>query len=145
MEFFDSLVRSRSGGILMNDWYESLQRPALTPPNWIFGPVWTVLYVMIAVSIFLFVKNHKTESGYGIYVLIALHLISNFSWTSLFFGLKAPGLALADILFLGMSLILIIYYFWQTNRTASVLLWPYLTWVLFATYLNISFYLLNRT
>ncbi|MBU1106837.1 MAG: tryptophan-rich sensory protein [Candidatus Riflebacteria bacterium] len=84
----------------MSDWYESLQRPALTPPNWVFGPVWTILYIMIAVSIFLFVKNHKTETGIGIYLLIALHLISNVSWTVIFFRLQSPGLALIDIVIL---------------------------------------------
>lgn len=129
----------------MNNWYETLQRPALTPPNWIFGPVWTVLYVMIAISIFLFVKNHKTESGVGIYFLIVVHLIANFSWTVLFFRLQSPGFALIDIVFLDISLILMIYCFWQTNRIASILLWPYLLWVLFATYLNFAFYFLNKT
>jgi len=129
----------------MNDWYESLQRPALTPPNWVFGPVWTVLYILIALSIFLFVKNHKTGTGFGIYFLIALHLIANFSWTALFFRLQSPGLALIDIVVLDVSLILMIYCFWQTNRIASTLLWPYLLWVFFATYLNFSFYILNRT
>lgn len=128
----------------MNDWYESLQRPALTPPNWVFGPVWTVLYIMIAVSIFLFVKNHKTGNGFWIYFLIAFHLVSNFSWTALFFRLQSPGLALIDIIVLDLSLILIIYYFWQTNKIASILLLPYLLWVIFATYLNFSFYILNR-
>ena len=129
----------------MNDWYESLQRPPLTPPNWLFGPIWTVLYIMIALSIFLFVKNHKTGTGFGIYFLIALHLIANFSWTALFFRLQSPGLALIDIVVLDVSLMLMIYYFWQTNRIASTLLWPYLLWVLFATYLNFSFYVLNKT
>jgi tryptophan-rich sensory protein len=128
----------------MNDWYERLQRPALTPPNWVFGPVWTILYVMIAVSIIMFIRKYKIENGYGIYVLIAIHLASNIAWTGLFFGLKAPGLALIDILFLDLSLMLMIRYFWQFNRIASVLLWPYLVWVLFATYLNASFYVLNR-
>lgn len=129
----------------MNSWYEGLNRPALTPPSWVFGPVWTTLYVMIAVAIFLFVKNYKAENGIGIYFLITLHLISNFSWTGLFFGLQNPGLALIDIIFLDLSLMLMIYCFWQTNKTASVLLWPYLLWVLFATYLNLSFYILNRS
>ena len=128
----------------MNDWYDGLQRPVLTPPNWIFGPVWTVLYIMIALSILLFLKNHKAGSGPGIYFLIALHLITNFSWTALFFRMQSPGLALIDIVILDVSLLIMIYYFWQTNRIASFLLWPYLLWVLFATYLNFSFYILNR-
>lgn len=129
----------------MNDWYESLQKPALTPPNWVFGPVWTVLYIMIALSIFLFVKNHRAESGFGIYLLLALHLTSNFSWTALFFRMQSPGLALIDIVILDISLAFIVCYFWQINKIASILLWPYLLWVLFATYLNFAFYITNKT
>ena len=129
----------------MNEWYEGLNRPRLTPPDWVFGPAWTILYVMIAISIFLFLRKYKSENGYGIYILLALHLISNISWTSLFFGLKSPGLALIDILFLDISLFFIVWFFWQIHRTASILLWPYLGWVLFATYLNASFYVLNKT
>ena len=128
----------------MNSWYDTLQRPKLTPPDWVFGPVWTVLYVMIAVSIFLFIRKYKSENGYGIYALIVLHLIFNFSWTGIFFGLKAPGLALIDILLLDISLVFMIRYFWQADVVSSILLWPYLIWVLFATYLNASFYILNR-
>ena len=128
----------------MNTWYETLQRPRLTPPDWVFGPVWTLLYVMIAVSIFLFIRKYKSENSYGIYALIVLHLIFNFSWTGIFFGLKAPGLALIDILLLDISLVLMIRYFWQTDVVSSIMLWPYLIWVLFATYLNASFYILNR-
>ena len=128
----------------MNTWYETLQRPRLTPPDWVFGPVWTVLYVMIAVSIFLFIRKYKSENGYGIYVLIVLHLIFNLSWTGIFFGLKAPGLALIDIILLDISLVFMIRYFWQGDVVSSILLWPYLIWVLFATYLNASFYILNR-
>ena len=128
----------------MNTWYETLQRPRLTPPDWLFGPVWTVLYVMIAVSIFLFIRKYKSENGYGIYVLIILHLIFNFLWTGVFFGLKAPGLALIDIILLDISLVFMIRYFWQTDVVSSILLWPYLIWVMFATYLNASFYILNR-
>ena len=128
----------------MNTWYETLQRPRLTPPDWVFGPVWTVLYVMIAVSIFLFIRKYKSENGYGIYVLIILHLIFNFLWTGVFFGLKAPGLALIDIILLDISLVFMIRYFWQADVVSSILLWPYLIWVMFATYLNASFYILNR-
>jgi len=129
----------------MNGWYQSLHRPPLTPPDWIFGPVWTVLYIMIALSIFLFVKNRKKEDGLALYFLVALHLLANFSWTALFFRLQSPGLALIDIAVLDISLMVMIYYFRKTSRIASILLWPYLLWVLFATYLNVAFYVLNST
>ena len=129
----------------MNEWYETLQRPKFTPPDWVFGPVWTILYIMIAISLFLFLRKYKSENGYGIYVLIVLHLVSNISWTSIFFGLKSPGLALIDILFLDISLLLMVLFFWRTYNISSILLWPYLVWSLFATYLNASFYVLNKT
>jgi tryptophan-rich sensory protein len=129
----------------MNDWYESLNKPVLTPPNWVFGPVWTILYIMIAVSIFIFVKNYKTQTGLAIYFLIGFHLITNIIWTTLFFRLQSPTLALIDIIVLDISLIFIIYHFWQVNRVASILLWPYLLWCLFATYLNFSFCILNQS
>ena len=128
----------------MNEWYETLQRPKFTPPDWVFGPVWTILYIMIAISLFLFLRKYKSENGYGIYVLIVLHLVSNISWTSIFFGLKSPGLALIDILFLDISLLLMVLFFWRTYNISSILLWPYLIWALFATYLNASFYVLNK-
>jgi len=129
----------------MNGWYQSLHRPPLTPPDWIFGPVWTVLYIMIALSIVLFVKNRTRGTGLAPYFWIILHLLANFSWTALFFRLRSPGLALIDIVVLDISLIVMIHYFWKTSRTASILLWPYSVWVLFATYLNVAFYILNRT
>ena len=129
----------------MNDWYESLQRPALTPPDWLFGPVWTVLYIMIAVSIFLFFKRSKRRVSYGVILLLAAHLLANGVWTAIFFRLKSPGWALMDILFLDASLIVIVALFWKRCKPASLLLMPYLGWVLFATYLNAGFYFLNST
>jgi tryptophan-rich sensory protein len=128
----------------MNGWYAGLKRPWLTPPDWVFAPVWTILYLMIALSMFLFLKKYRSQNGYGIYLLMVLHLISNFAWTGLFFGMKAPGLALLDILFMDLSLWFMAWFFWKTDRASSVLLWPYMLWLLFATYLNASFYLLNR-
>ena len=128
----------------MNGWYETLQRPALTPPDWVFTPVWTILYVMIAISLFLFVKYYRKEKRYGMYVLIVIHLIANFAWTGIFFGLQAPGLAFIDIIVLDITLIVMVLYFWHINRMSSIFLWPYLLWILFATYLNAAFFMLNR-
>ncbi len=129
----------------MNEWYDTLQRPVLTPPDWVFTPVWATLYVMIAVSLFLFLRAYRREQGYGIYVLIVIHLITNFAWTGIFFGLQAPGWAFLDILVLDITLIVIVWCFRHTSRMSSILLVPYLLWVLFATYLNAAFYVLNRS
>jgi tryptophan-rich sensory protein len=129
----------------MNNWYKTLNRPPLTPPDWIFGPVWTILYIMIALALLLFYKNRKnSSSNSSLCALIVFHLVTNFSWTGLFFGLKAPGLALLDIILLDTSLGVIICSFWKKHRTSAILLIPYLIWVLFATYLNAGFYWLNK-
>jgi len=129
----------------MGQWYQSLTKPFLNPPDWVFGPVWTVLYIMIALSILLFLKNGKTSSGYSIHILLGIHLIANFAWTGIFFGLKSPFWALLDLAVLDITLMFLIINFWQVSKVSSILLWPYLLWVLFATYLNAGICLLNRT
>ena len=128
----------------MNDWYSKLNRPPLTPPNWVFGPVWSVLYIMIAISLILYIKQTHKHPAYWAYAAIILHLITNFTWTGIFFGLQRLGWALIDILLLDITLAILIYHFWQTAKLSSILLWPYLVWVIFATYLNAGFYYLNK-
>ena len=98
---------------------------------------------MIAVSIFLYYRSPDKPHLALTSALLAAHLISNFIWTYLFFGLHSPVLALVDIAFLDISLIILIFLFWRTNVLAGALLIPYLIWVLFATYLNYGFYRLN--
>ena len=128
----------------MNSWYATLNRPALTPPDWIFGPVWTVLYVMIGISVFLYYRSPAKSHVWLTTGVLVLHLISNFIWTLLFFRLYSPLAALADILFLDASLGFLIIAFWMVSRPAAILLIPYLLWVSFATYLNLGFYWLNK-
>ena len=83
----------------MNDWYETLQSPPLTPPDWVFGPVWTVLYLMIGVSIYLYFRRRKYGLNAVVILLLSVHLAGNFVWTTIFFRLKSPGWALLDIFF----------------------------------------------
>jgi tryptophan-rich sensory protein len=130
----------------MNAWYAQLERPPLTPPNWIFGPVWSVLYLMIAAAFggYLWRSVRNKSCSWRICALITLHLLSNFIWTPLFFGMRNPALALADIVVLDVTLLLLIAIFWKTgHKASSALLWPYLAWVSFATYLNAGFVILN--
>ena len=127
----------------MNTWYLQLNRPPLTPPNWIFGPVWSILYAMIALSIFLYVRRTLPHRPYWSYVLIGAHLLANFCWAPLFFRMQSPGWALVDIIKLDLSLAAMLIIFWRADRLSSILLWPYAAWVSFATYLNIGFYYLN--
>lgn len=128
----------------MNDWYQNLNRPPLTPPDAVFGPVWTILYIMIAVSVLLFIRTPKKEGSGWIYLLLAVHLAANFAWTFFFFRLQSPGLALIDIIFLDGTLIALILLFRNYSPLAALLLVPYFLWVSFATYLNSAFYFLNR-
>ena len=127
----------------MTEWYSKLNRPPLTPPNWVFSPVWTVLYITIAISIFLYYRSSpKSHVGWTSAVL-AVHLVTNLLWTYLFFGLHSPAMALTDIVVLDISLVVLICWFWESSMLAGALLFPYLAWVLFATYLNYGFYRLN--
>ena len=128
----------------MNAWYAELARPPLTPPNWLFGPAWTILYIMIAVSIIVYYKSPEKEQVLLTTLILAVHLIANFSWTPLFFGAQNPLLALLDIIVLDVTLVVLIFLFWKASISAAVLLIPYLCWVSFATYLNAGFFWLNR-
>ncbi len=129
----------------MNAWYEGMKKPPLTPPNWLFGPVWTMIYLMIASSLYLYLRTKSKHHPETTVTLLVIHLISNFIWTALFFSLQSPLLALFDIFVLDLSLAAIIFLFRKTNKIAAALLLPYGLWVGFATYLNMGFFLLNRT
>jgi tryptophan-rich sensory protein len=128
----------------MNAWYQQLTRPYLTPPNWVFGPAWTILYIMIAIAIIVYYQASGKQHVLLTTIILAVHLIANFSWTPLFFGAQNPLLALLDILVLDVTLVVLIFLFWKASTIAAVLLIPYLFWVSFATYLNAGFYWLNR-
>ena len=125
-----------------DDWYRSLNRPPLTPPGWLFGPVWTTLYIMIATSGWLIWLSEKTgrAAALGVY---ALQLLLNAGWSAIFFGLHRPGLAALEILCLWVSIVATIVAFRRHSRMAAGLLVPYLLWVSFATYLNVGFWLGN--
>ena len=127
----------------MNTWYADLNKPPLTPPNWVFSPAWIVLYAMIAVAIILYYRA-PNKRGVGLTsALLALHLATNFAWSYFFFGLQSPALALADIILLDLTLVLLIPRFRRAKPAAGALLVPYLLWVLFATYLNYGILRLN--
>jgi len=127
----------------MTPWYATLNRPPLTPPNWVFSPVWTVLYITIAISIFSYYRSSsKSHVGWTSAVLI-VHLMTNFLWTYLFFHLRSPAMALIDIVVMDISLFVLICWFWKASVFAGAIFIPYFVWVLFATYLNYGFYMLN--
>jgi translocator protein len=123
-------------------WYVSLQKPEWTPPNWLFAPVWTTLYVGIAVAGWLVWRARKTAKVTAI-VLWGIQLILNGLWSWLFFGLQRPDLALADIIALLVVICWFIAAASQTNRMAALLFVPYALWVGFASALNFAIWRLN--
>ncbi len=139
------LLVGAAGGALtatsVHDWYPTLNAPPGKPPNWVFGPVWTTLYVMMGASAWLVWKRAGAGPALRLW---GWHLAANALWTPLFFGLRNPGAALIGILLLLVLLIATIRAFRRVSRLAEVLLWPYLAWVLFATWLNLGFWWLNR-
>jgi len=124
------------------DWYEGLHKPPLTPPNWIFAPVWSILYVAIASSAWLVWRSSDVLSA--ALVLWGAQLALNAVWSYLFFGLQRPGLALVEIVVLLGLVAATTRWFWSVSLAAGLLFVPYLAWVSFAVYLNAGFWQLNR-
>ncbi len=133
---------SFGGMFAPGEWYESLRKPLLNPPSWVFPPVWTALYLCIAVAGWRFWRQRRRINS-GL-VLWGLQLVANAVWSFLFFGLQRPGLALLDILALLALIVATTLAFARVDRIAAALLCPYLLWVAFATYLNSGLWLLNR-
>jgi len=127
----------------MTPWYETLRKPPLTPPNWIFSPVWTILYLLIGVVIYLYLTIPIQPLWSITTAILVLHLVANGSWSFLFFRYQSPGWALIDILVMDATLIFLVMSFWQVYLMAALLLIPYLFWILFATYLNYALFRLN--
>jgi tryptophan-rich sensory protein len=125
------------------EWYAGLVKPALTPPAWIFGPVWTLLYAMMAIAAWLVWRRYGWTNAIGPLSLFLGQLALNALWSYLFFGLQRPGLALLDIIALWLAILATLMAFWRSHPPAGLLLLPYLLWVSFATYLNFQFWLLN--
>jgi len=135
-------------------WYAGLVKPPLNPPAWIFAPVWTLLYLLMGVAVFLIFRAGEgksgPESGRGAgprraaLFVFAFQLALNVLWTALFFGLHSPVLGLICIVALWLAIIWTMFAFHKISRPATYLLAPYLLWVTFAAYLNLAIFLLNR-
>jgi tryptophan-rich sensory protein len=124
-------------------WYADLTKPFYAPPNWLFGPVWTTLYILIGISLYLVWTTPSNDSKKVAYWLFAIQIFLNAAWPLVFFGLHAPWAGVAVIIALLMSIVFMITYFWSISRRATYLLIPYLAWVSFATALTIGIALLN--
>lgn len=133
------------GGVFVGpgDWYANLRKPAFNPPGWVFGPVWTLLYVMMGASAWLVWRRTGFKHAGTALGLFILQLILNAIWTPLFFGLKSPGASLVVIVGLWVAILATALAFKNRSRLAALLLLPYLVWVSFATVLNASLWYLN--
>lgn len=132
------------GGLFRpGEWYAALQKPLWNPPGWVFGPVWTALYTMMAIAAWLVWKRGGFRIQRVAMSLFLLQLLFNALWSPLFFGLHNPGLAFADILLLWGALLATLVAFWKVSTTAGALLVPYLAWVTFAAALNWTLWRLN--
>ncbi len=145
-----SLAAGGIGSLVVTDpgftsWYAAIQKPGFMPPSWVFGPVWTVLYLLMGVAAFLVWQRGLGSRIVRIaLVWFVVQLALNASWTPVFFGLQRIDLALLVIVLLWAAIIVTIYYFFRVSRPAGMLLIPYLLWVSFATVLNASIWHLNH-
>jgi tryptophan-rich sensory protein len=125
-------------------WYQQLVKPDIAPPNWVFGPIWTALFALMGIALFLVwrqgFKRPKVKAAVQVFVVqLGLNLI----WSILFFGLHSPGAAFAEIICLWLAILATILVFKQRSSWAALLLIPYLAWVTFAAYLNYLIWQLN--
>lgn len=128
----------------ITSWYSELTKPALNPPSWVFGPVWTTLFTLMGIAAFLIWKQGLKRKDVKIALGIFLgQLVLNTLWSILFFGLRNPGAALIEIAFLWLAILTTIIAFAKISKPAAWLLLPYILWVSFATYLNYALWSLN--
>jgi tryptophan-rich sensory protein len=125
-------------------WFAGINKPTWNPPDWIFGPVWTTLYLMMAISAWLVWKQSGFENSKFALGWFAFHLLLNIFWSVLFFGLQQPGWAAVEIIILWISIAITIGLFYRHSKLAAVLLVPYILWVTFAAFLNFTIWSMNR-
>lgn len=152
LKFIIAIVVSELAGIIgsffttpaINGWYSTLVKPALNPPSWVFGPVWTTLFALMGIAAFLIWKKGLEQKRVKIALGIFLgQLVLNTLWSIIFFGLKSPGAAFIEITFLWLAILATIIAFAKLSKPAAWLLAPYILWVSFAAYLNYSIWMLN--
>ncbi len=146
-----SIILAQGSGLIgsiftassVNTWFETIYKPTWNPPSWIFGPVWTMLYLLMGIAAYIIWQKKDivgTKMALSVY---GIHLVFNSLWSILFFGLKNPQLAFFEIIFLLILIIITTMLFWKIDRRAGALMFPYIAWVSFATVLNYTIWQLN--
>ena len=126
------------------NWYADIAKPNWTPPNWLFGPVWTILFSLMATAAWIVWRKHGIKNARNAFIWFGVQLILNSLWSVLFFGWNNPGAAAVEILFLWLTILITLVAFSKKSKTAGLLLVPYFLWVSFAIVLNISIWQMNR-
>jgi benzodiazapine receptor len=121
-------------------WYSAINKPSFNPPNYLFGPVWTCLYVMMGISLYLVLKNKADKRAK---IFFGAQLVLNTLWTLIFFGLEMPILAFVEIVVLWIAILFTIISFYKFSKVAAYLLIPYILWVSFASLLTLSIAIIN--
>jgi tryptophan-rich sensory protein len=135
-----SVLGSRATGPALAAWYPALRKPSWTPPGWVFGPVWTLLYPLVAVAGWMAWREGRARFGPLVYLL---QLALNAAWPWFFFGQRRPDLALVCVVALWVAILATVVAFWRVSRAAASLMLPYLAWVAFAAALNHAIWRLN--
>lgn len=145
--FTPLIVGGLSGFFTTNSiagWYTTLQKPSFNPPNWIFGPVWTLLYIMMGIALFVIWKSEaESVLKKQALVLFAAQLAVNFCWSLLFFYCESPAWALLDIIVMWLLILMTIFSFGKISSFAAWMLVPYISWVSFAMLLNFAIWRMN--
>ena len=128
----------------VNSWYPQLIRPEFAPPNWVFAPVWNILYLLMAVSLYFIWSSDGQNTKNSALMAFAFQLVLNMAWSAVFFGLRSPAGGFLVILVLITAILWTIFLFGRISRKSALLLLPYLCWVGFAGYLNYGYWILNR-
>jgi translocator protein len=132
------------GSAYKNEWFDQLRKPSWNPPGYIFGPVWTTLYLLMGISLWLVWKDTKeNRMRRSALIFFGLQLLLNFCWSIIFFRLQSPGWAFLDIVLLFCFILVTIFQFASISKTAAWLLVPYISWVSFAACLNFVIWKMN--
>ncbi len=127
----------------INGWYTTLDKPFFNPPNWLFWPVWSILYILIWIAFYLVWKNNFWKNSFQTKIIYFSQLFFNFTWSFSFFYFESPLLGLINIFILWILIAVNIKYFYKINKVSGIILIPYLLWVSFASALNAAIFLLN--
>ena len=128
----------------VDGWYRTLVRPSFAPPNWVFGPVWTLLYLIMGIAVWLATSATTGPLRNRIIIVFLVQLSLNFLWSLIFFNRHEIGLALIEVLVMWIAIAASAWLFAQCSRIAALMMLPYLAWVTFASALNAGFWWLNR-